>query len=236
MTMPLERISILVPAYNEEQRIGATVRAARLLAPADDCKIIVVDDGSTDRTAQAAEEAGADIVLTQPNRGKGAALQAALTLAQGDVLLLLDADLADTAQEAGKLLAPLLAGEADMTIALFPDHPGRGGGVGAVVRLARWGIRTLTGRTMRAPLSGQRAVRREVLDRCGGFAAGWGVEIALTVRAARAGFSIREVQTEMDHRVTGRSATAMRHRAAQFLAAARILIQLAMERKSSAPV
>jgi glycosyltransferase involved in cell wall biosynthesis len=219
-------VSILIPAHNEVDRIADTVAGARLAASGAPLQIVVVDDGSTDMTADAAELAGADRVIRQTNRGKGGALTAGVVVSNGAILLLLDADLGATAAEASRLLAPVLAGDADMTIATFPVRPGRGGGGGRVVRLARWGIRRLTGRTMAAPLSGQRALTRALLDDCGGFAPGWGVEVELTVRALWAGGRVVEVPTQMDHRVTGRSLGAIVHRALQFGAAAMALARL----------
>ncbi len=220
-------ISILIPAYNEAHRIADTIMAAQTLATEErSVEIIVVDDGSEDDTALQAERAGADAVFRQPNGGKGAALQAAFSLASGDIILLLDADVGASATETEKLVAPVISGVADMTIAAFPTIPGKGGGVGLVVRLARWGIRKLTGRTMTSPLSGQRAMRRDVLFDSGGFAPGWGVEIALTVSALRAGKRVLEVPTHMTHRVTGRSFQAMLHRGGQFMDAAHTLFRL----------
>lgn len=220
-------ISVLIPAYDEVERIAATVTAVRELEGVTE--IIVIDDGSRDETAAQAEAAGADIVLRVLHGGKGAALQAGYTVARGELLLLLDADLGETASEGGALLTPLLEDRADMTIASFPVIPGKGGGMGLVVRLARTGIQALTGRVMQAPLSGQRAVRRAVIERVGGFASGWGVEIALTVLALRAGFRVEEIPTTMTHRVTGRSPQAVLHRAAQFAAAAKVLIGLSVK-------
>ena len=217
-------ISVIIPAYNEADRIAATIAAARRLQGVSE--IVVVDDGSTDDTAQAAEAAGADVVLKQANGGKGAALNAGFAHSSGQIALLLDADLGASAGEADKLTTPILAGLADMTIATFPVGAGKGGGAGLVVRLSRWGIYKLTGRVMAAPLSGQRALRRDVVGDCGGFADGWGVEVALTVSALRRGFRVLEVPTTMTHRVTGRSPAAILHRAAQFLAAARALLRL----------
>lgn len=214
-------ISVVIPAHNEEARIGATVRALRGLPSIDE--ILVVDDGSADRTADCAEAAGGRVLRLPANRGKGTALNEGVRAARGDLLLLLDADLGETAAQAECLLAPVLAGEADMTIATFPVIPGRGGGFGLAVRLARWGIRRVTGREMAAPLSGQRAMRRAVWERVGGFAPGFGAETALTIDALCAGFRVVEVPTTMTHRVTGRDWRAVRHRARQFLAVARVL-------------
>ena len=218
-------ISVLIPAYNEAERIAATVAAVRKIPGISE--ILVVDDGSTDDTAKRAERAGADTVLRQANQGKGAALDVAFALACGDILLLLDADLGDTAQEAAKLLEPVRHGAAEMTIAVFPAGAGKGGGMGLVVRLARQGILRLTGREMQAPLSGQRAIRRHVLEAVGGFAGGWGAEVALTIQALRQGFRVLEVPVTMGHRVTGRSPGAIVHRWAQYVAVRRVLRRLA---------
>lgn len=219
--------SALIPAYNEVDRIAATIAAVGALPSlAQSGEIIVVDDGSTDDTAARAEVAGADVVLRQWHQGKGAALQAGLAISRGDILLLLDADLGSSASEAEKLLLPVISGAVDMTIATFPVVPGSAGGFGLVVRLARWGIRRLTGRTMAAPLSGQRAVKREVLIEVGRFAHGWGAEVGLTVAALRAGFRVLEVPTNMTHRVTGRKPADIRHRAAQFTAVAQTLLRM----------
>jgi glycosyltransferase involved in cell wall biosynthesis len=220
----------LIPAYNEAERIGATIGALRRCH--EITGIMVVDDGSADGTADAARAAGATEVVSQPNRGKGAALTAAYarTRDRADVFLLLDADLGDSAAEAAKLLGPVLADEADMTIGTLPPDPdfaasGKRGGMGFVVRLARWGIRRTTGRTFRQPLSGQRAVRRSVLDSFGGtFGAGFGVEVALTIAALRAGHRVAEVETEFRHHVTGTNWAGIRHRGRQFRDVARIVL------------
>ena len=218
-------ISVLIPAYNEAERIAATIAAIRKIPGISE--IIVVDDGSTDDTAARAEQAGADSVFRQQNQGKGAALNAAYALACGDILLLLDADLGDTAAEAVKLLEPVRHGAAEMTIAVFPVGAGKGGGMGLVVRRARQGIFRLTGREMQAPLSGQRAIRRYVLEAVGGFAEGWGAEVALTVQALRQGFRVLEVPVTMGHRVTGRTPGAILHRFSQYTAVRRVLRRLA---------
>jgi len=222
----------LIPAYNEADRIEATVAAVRSRSEID--YIVVVDDGSSDNTADRAREAGADTVITQKNQGKGAALAAAYAAApaEAEILLLLDADLGASAAEASKLVTPLRRGEADMTIGLLPPDPefaasGSSGGMGLVVRLANWGIGRATGRQFKQPLSGQRGVRRAVLDRLGGrFAGGYGVEVALTIGALRAGFQVMEVETHFRHKVTASDAAGMQHRARQLAHVGMTLAQI----------
>ncbi len=223
------RVCALIPAYNEADRIALTVKS--LCARPEIDSVVVMDDGSTDGTADLARTAGATLVLTGKNGGKGAALAAAYAAARdrGDIFLLLDADLGASAGEAVKLLLPLVAGEADMTIGMLPPDPefaasGQSGGRGLVVRLARWGIHRHTGQTFAQPLSGQRALRRAVLDALGGkFAPGFGVEVDLTIRAVQAGFRVQEVETHFRHHVTGGDWASLRHRARQFRDVARVV-------------
>jgi glucosyl-3-phosphoglycerate synthase len=217
-----ERVCALIPAYNEADRIALTVAALRMRSEITD--IVVMDDGSTDGTADLARAAGATLVLTGRNGGKGAALGAAYAAARerADIFLLLDADLGSSAGEAIKLLPPILTNRADMTIGMLPPDPafaasGQSGGHGFVVRLARWGIARRTQQSMAQPLSGQRAVRRAVLDALSGkFAPGFGVEVDLTVRTLARGFRVVEVETEFRHKVTGGDWGSLKHRARQF--------------------
>jgi len=207
--------SAIIPAYNEEQFIGTTVRVLHAAGIVDE--IIVVDDRSSDETARVAAEAGARVIRLRHHRGKRGAQEAGVRVARGAILLLLDADLGETVSEARKLLEPVVAGQCDMTIAVFPTRPGRGGGMGLVVRLARWGIRRITGKEMQAPLSGQRALRRSVWVHARGIAKGFGSEVALAIDAIRTGHSVLEIPVEMDHRVTGNDLAGILHRARQFL-------------------
>jgi glycosyltransferase involved in cell wall biosynthesis len=216
-------VSAIVPARDEEGRIGATVKAIGSVPGVT--QVIVVDDGSTDQTAREAESAGADVLQLPVNRGKGGAMNAGARASGGDVLLFLDADLGESALLAGDLLAPITSGQADMTIARFPVSAGRGGGFGLAVGLARAGIERFTGRVMQSPLSGQRAMRREVWEKVGGAAGGFGAEVALTIDALRAGYRVLEVPVNMTHRVTGRDWQGFRHRARQFIDIARALLE-----------
>ena len=223
-------VCALIPAFNEAVRIGLTVESLR--ARPEITRIVVLDDGSTDDTAFQAIKAGASQVMSARNGGKGAALTAAYAAVRGqfDVYLLLDADLGASAGEAIKLLPPLARGEADMVVGMLPPDPafaaaGQTGGHGFVVRLARWGILRRTGQTFRQPLSGQRAVRGAVLEALEGkFAAGFGVEVDLTVRALAAGYRVAEVETEFRHHVTGGDWASLRHRARQFRDVAQVVL------------
>lgn len=225
----------LIPAFEEAARIADTVAAARAIPGVD--RVLVVDDASTDHTAVAAENAGADVLRLLVNNGKGAALDAGLANVRedADVLLLLDGDLGSTASQGTLLLEPILRGEADMTIAAFPK-PKIKAGFGLVKGLARFGIRTLGGKAGRtfeatAPLSGQRAMTRACWERVTPFAFGYGVEVALTVRALRGGFRVAEVTTTMAHDATGRDVAGFTHRGRQFADVARTLARLAFERR-----
>ncbi|GAB4273549.1 MAG: glycosyltransferase family 2 protein [Coriobacteriia bacterium] len=220
----------VVPAYNEERLVGTTVSALRSLEQVD--RVIVVDDGSTDGTASQAAAAGAQTLRLPANRGKGAALRAGIELAgqDADVILFIDADLGKSASEADALLAPVLAGEADMTVAVFPPPPGKAG-FGLVKGLARWGIWRLgDGFEAQAPLSGQRALSKDALRAVSPLPDGFGVEVAMTVRALRHGLRVVEVTTSMTHSHTGRDAAGFLHRSKQFAHVAGALVRLALER------
>jgi glycosyltransferase involved in cell wall biosynthesis len=227
------KTTVLIPAYNEEERIVETILALR--ARPEINRIVVVDDGSIDKTADRARDAGADHVIRLPkNHGKGAALTAAAKKigASAEIILLLDADLGASATECVKLIAPIERGEADMTVGMLPPDPElasagqQGGGSGYVVRLARNGLEKRTGIKFQQPLAGQRAMKKAVLDAIGGkFAKGFGVEVALTLETVKRGFSIIEIDTAFRHRVTGSNWLGLLHRGRQFVDVALALME-----------
>lgn len=219
---------MIIPAKDEADRIAATVKAAQELPGAD--LVVVVDDGSSDGTGRVAREAGARVVRHGRNRGKGAAMESGAEAVrlldegrdQPRHLLFLDADLAGTAREAAPLAEPVLAGEADMTIAVFTSTV-KLGGRGFVVRLSRDGIRRATGWEATAPLNGQRCLTRAAFDAALPLAAGFGVETALTIDLLRSGFRVTEVEVPLAHRATGTDWRSQLHRARQFRDVARAL-------------
>ena len=183
--------------------IGDTVGALRRGFPA--AEVIVADDGSRDRTADLAEEAGA-LVLRLPRRGKGQALSAAERAAAPGALLLCDADLSGE-------LSLLLEDGVDLNVAVFAERVG--GGFGFAKRIARGLIATLAGFEAREPLSGQRALSAGARAACFPVAAGFGCEVRMTIDAARAGLRIRETELPLRHRTTGRNLTGFVHRGRQ---------------------
>lgn len=218
----------LIPAHNEAERIAATIEGVRQVASID--RVLVIDDCSSDGTAAIATQAGVEVLALAQNLGKGGALQAGLdhVADDADVIVLLDGDLGATSAEADRLLAPIMAGDADMTIATLP-RPKGSGGFGLVKGLARFGIRALSGYEPTAPLSGQRGLTRAAWRAATPFADGYGVEVGLTVRAARAGMRIVEIPTSMGHAATGKDLSGFAHRGRQFVHVAGALIRLAID-------
>ena len=225
-------LAVVICALNEADRIGATVTAAAGLDGAD--ILLVVDDGSRDGTAGEAERAGATVVRHARNRGKAAAMltgaQAAARLEPGHgrspalprPLLFLDADLGASAAAAGPLAVPVLAGAADMTIAVFTDRVRRGGH-GFVVGLSGAGIERATGWRPAQPLNGQRCLTRAAFAAALPLARGFGVETGLTIDLLRAGLRVTEVEVPLSHRATGRDWRSQLHRGRQFADVARAL-------------
>jgi len=211
-------VLVVMPAWNEQARVAQTVRAA-LSIPTVDC-VLVVDDGSTDNTAAIAAAAGADVLSLPGHKGKGEALAAGIAAISADIYLFLDADLGVSAQAAAVLLEPVLHRTADMTIARFPRTGPAGFGIAR--GLARRGIQWLTGWLPESPLSGQRAISQEVVQKVD-IASGWCAEVGLTVDAIRNGFRVQEVPVACQHRHTGRDWRGFLHRGRQFTAIAAVL-------------
>jgi glycosyltransferase involved in cell wall biosynthesis len=211
-------VVVVIPAYNEEQRIASTVAAAATIPSVR--AVVVTDDGSRDRTHELARDAGALVARHRRRRGKAAAMVTGAAAAADAgyptaALLFLDADLLTTAGEAAPLVEPVVAGAADMTIAVLP--PGLpGGGHGFVVRLASGGITRATGWTPTQPLSGQRCITRDLFDAVQPLARGFGVEVGLTIDAHHRGARILECEVPFSHRVTGTGWRDQRHRARQY--------------------
>ena len=108
-----QHIVVILPAYNEEVSIGSMVLLTKLYAD----KVIVVDDGSTDRTTEIARKAGAEVIIHEVNTGKGGALKtgfkAAISMG-ADVIVTMDSDGQHNPSDIPKLVAPIVEGKAEM--------------------------------------------------------------------------------------------------------------------------
>jgi hypothetical protein len=228
-------LAVIIPARNEADLVAATVSAARGLAGVD--IVVVVDDGSQDGTAAAAAAAGAHVVRHARNRGKAAAVatgaEAVRLIEAGEAgpavtgggprhLLLLDADLGQTAAAAGELAGPVRAGTADMTIAVFSRNERRGG-FGFVTGIAGAGIERATGWRPAQPLNGQRCLTRAAFTAALPLAPGWGLETGMTIDLMRKGMRITEVEVPLTHRVTGNDWRSQLHRLGQLAGVTRAL-------------
>lgn len=115
-------VSCIIPAWNEADRLGGVLDA--VIGHPELIEVIVVDDASADATANIAHEKGAQVVRHCRNRGKSAAVASGLEAAQGDLILLLDADLIGlTAAHVSQLIAPVRDHKADASISLRANAP-----------------------------------------------------------------------------------------------------------------
>ena len=175
-------ISVCIPALNEAATIGKIVSAVSQSGSA--AEVIVCDDGSVDATADIAARAGAIVVWSPSNRGKGGAMRAAAARATGDIVVFLDADVRNFGDDwVHKLAAPLLRDPSLVLVKGTYDRPldgavGQGGRVTELVARPLLEVFRPSLVFVRQPLAGETAVRRSVLDAVA-LADGYAVEIAL---------------------------------------------------------
>jgi glycosyltransferase involved in cell wall biosynthesis len=209
--------AVIVTAYNEADRLPATLQALGAAFPG--ARILVADDGSTDGSAEVAAAHGAEVVRAERNIGKGGvatlAAEQLLPPTDGQVVLLCDGDLAASADALKLLVEEVRAGRADLAVAAFAARVG--GGFGWALGFARWAIRRRCGYEAGAPISGQRALRADLLPTVVPFAPRFGMEIGMTIDAVRAGFRVEEVELPLAHRATGRTLRGFLHRGRQLI-------------------
>jgi dolichyl-phosphate beta-glucosyltransferase len=208
-------LSIVIPAYNEAERLGRTLRTAvdYLRTSWPDGELIVVDDGSSDNTAalarQTLEDSGSlrtSVISYKSNLGKGRAVRLGLLAARGNVALFSDADLSTPITETPKLVEPILQGECDLTFgsraldrSLIGVHqPWRREQGGRIFNLV---VRLATGLPFWDTQCGFKAFDMNVcrplveaanVDR-------FGFDVELIYLAYRAGLRLREIPVRWDH-------------------------------------
>jgi glycosyltransferase involved in cell wall biosynthesis len=204
----LRRVAI-VPALNEAETIASVVAEIGTFDPG--LEVLVVDDGSTDETAQRALEAGAKVLRLPLNLGIGGAMQAGYVYAlegEYDIAVQVDGDGQHDPRELGQLLEPILEGRADMAIGTRFAGPrsyrppiGRSIGIRLFATIVSLRVR----QRMTDTTSGFRAVNRRGISVFAGKYPHDYPEVETVVTAARGGLRISEVPVEMRLRSAGRS-------------------------------
>jgi glycosyltransferase involved in cell wall biosynthesis len=203
---PPDRVSVLIPAFNEQSSIGGLIEKVKTAG--DWLEILVVDDGSSDGTSEAARAAGARVVRHPYNKGNGAAVKTAVREAQGELILLMDADGQHDPQDALKLIEALP--EYDLVVGARTWNAqatlSRGLGNLLLARLASY----LCGRTIPDLTSGFRAARR---DRFREFLHllpnGFSYPTTSTMAFVRAGYNLRFLAIDGKQRTAASSPSKM---------------------------
>jgi glycosyltransferase involved in cell wall biosynthesis len=210
----LKRIAV-VPAYNEEESVARVIDEIRGFDA--DFEIVVIDDGSADRTAEVAEEHGARVLRLPFNLGIGGAVQTGFRYAHEhgfELVLRVDGDGQHDATEAGALAEPVLAGEADVAVgSRFTGAEGyrssRSRRVG--IRVLAWVVSRLVHERVTDPTSGFQVANRRAIAL---FAADYPhdyPEVEATVLAAKHRLRRAEVAVSMRERAAGRSSIGAVH-------------------------
>ncbi|MGC9260092.1 MAG: TIGR04283 family arsenosugar biosynthesis glycosyltransferase [Phycisphaerae bacterium] len=196
----MSKVAVIIPALNEEQSIGQVVAAI----PTGVWRVIVVDNGSTDATAERARSAGATVV-DELCRGYGAACQAGITAAAGaDILVFMDADGADDPSEMEAIVKPLVLGNADLVIGsrVLGRHQ-----AGSLTTAQRFGnhlacvlMRWLWGASF-TDLGPFRAISAEALKRLDMDDLRYGWTIQMQIRALRRGLRCQEIPVSYRRRI-----------------------------------
>ena len=200
------QISVVIPALNEEEPIADVVRAC--LATGLPNEVIVVDNGSTDRTAERAREAGARVVDAPRGYGRACAAGVRAVSPQTDIIVFLDGDGSDCPELMDRLVRPISEGTADFVIGSRTRGEREEGSMNAqqvfAGYLAGWLIRPLYG-VKYTDMCPFRAIRRDTLEKLGMKEETYGWNLEMQMRAARAGLRILEVPVNHRCRTGGES-------------------------------
>ncbi|KZX15074.1 glucosyl-3-phosphoglycerate synthase [Methanobrevibacter cuticularis] len=180
-------VSIVIPAYNEEKTVAGVIAAANELSYVDE--VIVVDDGSYDKTADEAKFSGSTVISHATNQGKGAAIKTGFKHSKGDIIAFIDADIQNlTSDKIDNIIRPILDGKTDITKTKFIRESGRVTELTAKPLLKFFFPEI----TFDQPLSGQFAGKRSVLDKIK-FEKDYGVDVGIVLDADAHGININEV-------------------------------------------
>ncbi len=201
----MNKIGLVIPAFNEEESVATVVARCLAACPGEPWRVVVADNESTDRTAQRARQAGAEVVSASP-RGYGQACLAAIAHLGDwpDALVFLDADGSSRPEEIGKILQPIREGRCDLVIGRRPpDAP--------MTPPQRWGTRLaakliqLRWRRHFHDIGPFRAIRLDAYRRLGMRDATWGWTVEMQILALRRNLRVLEIDVSWEKRIAGSS-------------------------------
>ena len=207
-----DRISVIIPALNEAESIGAVVRSMPW-ERITEC--IVVDNGSTDRTGAEATAAGARVVTAERGYGSACLAGSRAAMSGSTVLVYLDGDGADVIEDFGRVVGPVLEGRADFVIgsrvrgrreagSMLPSQVFAAHLVGSLLRLVpsvRRGARY-------TDMGAFRAIRRSCLEQLQMSELTYGWNLEMQIKAAQRGLRVTEIAVDYRRRIGGESKVA----------------------------
>jgi glycosyltransferase involved in cell wall biosynthesis len=200
-------VSIIIPAFNEDKTVGRIVSetVSVMWSRGISYEIIVVDDGSTDKTFSEASQPGVIVLSNEKNRGKGYCLRKGLEKARGDVVVMMDSDGEHRPKDIMRLLELIFSGKDVVAGSRFlngtPNFTSKTHYLGN--HFFNFAILGLTGRYVTDSQSGFRALRRRVLDQLCLESDGYEIETEITVKSLRNGFAFAEVPVSSERREYG---------------------------------
>jgi glycosyltransferase involved in cell wall biosynthesis len=202
--MLIPSLSVIIPAYNEERTIGTVISKTISILDALNLpyEILVVDDGSTDKTRLIASRYKVTVLSNEKNYGKGYSLRRAIQNSTGDIIITLDSDGEHQPKEIPDLIEPLFNGTDIVTGSRFLANRRQ-----ATTKLNAIGnfmfnsiIMALTGKIVTDSQTGFRAIKRNVLESLNLVSNGYEIETEITVKGLRNGFVFEEKPITVERR------------------------------------
>jgi glycosyltransferase involved in cell wall biosynthesis len=202
-----ERLSIIVPVYNEARTVRAVIDRLLTIDLPVPREILVVDDGSTDGTGDvlvrtATERSDVTVIRAERNAGKGSAIRRGLERATGTIVAIQDADLELDPQQLGSLVAPIVAGDADVVYgSRFLDGQSRAPRITvAANRVLTAATNVLYGASLTDMETCYKIMRADIARSLALTASRFDIEPQITARLLRRGHVIRELPVRFDPR------------------------------------
>lgn len=211
----MKNVCALIPMYNEEKYAYDTIKALKSIGTI--AKIVVIDDGSTDKTWEIISRIdGIERLQHIKNFGKAQSIIDGIKHCNADIYVFVDGDLGNSAKEIKGIINSVLLDECDLCIA--KPLKSLGGGFGFLRFFSRFTVKLITGIDFGYPLCGQRAVKREViLNSNVKLYNRYGIEVGMLIGALNCGYRVKLLEIDIVHRFTGKNIAGFVHRSGQFL-------------------